>query len=106
MTKRLLSWRSLLTLSVILTACLTEVSATVAQRRTKKRLQSRTAHKFISGSSAGHLKFELINNLPLVQARINNSAPLWFIFDTGATNTVIDAKRAAALGLKANGKIV
>ena len=63
-------------------------------------------HKFSSGSSARNIKFEIINNLPVVQARVNNSDPLWFIFDSGATNTVIDTKRAAALALKAQGKIV
>jgi predicted aspartyl protease len=63
-------------------------------------------HKFALGSSARGIKFELINHLVLVQARVNNSDPLWFIFDTGATNTVIDTKRANALGLKALGKIV
>jgi predicted aspartyl protease len=107
MTKRLLSWRALLTLSLIFAACLMNVSVNAAQRRPKKRsTQSATAHKFSAGSSARNIKFELINNLPLVQARVNNSDPLWFIFDTGATNTVIDTKRAATLGLKAQGKIV
>src|SRR5262245_6732977 len=107
MMKPLLSPRSLLTLSLILTACLTDVAVTAAQRRPKKRpTQSGTVHKFSAGSSARNIKFELINNLPVVQARVNNSDPLWFIFDTGATNTVIDTKRAAALGLEAKGKIV
>ena len=106
MTKRLLGWQSLLTLSFILTTCLTSVSVTTAQRRTKKRPQPGTVHKFSSGSSARNIKFDLINNLPVVQARVNNSDPLWFIFDTGATYTVIDTKRATALGLKAKGKIV
>ena len=63
-------------------------------------------HKFALGSSAKGIKFELINHLVLVRARVNNSDPLWFIFDTGASNTVIDTKRANALGLKAQGKIV
>jgi Aspartyl protease/PDZ domain len=62
--------------------------------------------RFSSGKSARGIKFQLINNLVLVQARINNSALSWFIFDTGATNTVIDTKRAQVLGLKASGRIV
>jgi len=90
-----------------LSAWLADVSVTAAQRGSKKRpTQSRTAHKFSDGSAARNIKFELINNLPLVQARVNNSDPLWFLFDTGATNTVIDTKRAATLGLDAAGKIV
>ena len=107
MRTRLSSRRSLLTLSLLIAACLTNVSVGAAQRRSEKRpTQSASAHKFSSGSSARNIKFEIINNLPIVQARVNNSEPLWFIFDTGATNTVIDTKRAAALGLKARGKIV
>ena len=107
MTRRLLSWRFLLTLSLTVAICLTHVSITPAQRRSGNRTTPPgPVHKFSAGSSARHIKFELINYLPLVQARVNNSNPLWFIFDTGATNTVIDTKRAAALGLKAKGKIV
>jgi len=107
MTIRSLSWRSLLTLSLIIVACLTHVSNSAAQRRAKKRTTPQgPVHKFSSGASARNIKFEIINNLPVVQARVNNSDPLWFIFDTGATNTVIDTNRAAALGLNASGKIV
>src|ERR1051325_6711776 len=107
MTKRLLSWRSLLTLSLIVATSLTCVSIAAAQRRSKTHAnQLGATHKFVSGSDARNIKFEVINNLPLVQVRVNNSDPRWFIFDTGATNTVIDTKRAAALGLKAGGKIV
>ena len=99
--------RSLLVLSLLVAACLTQVSTVAAQRRSQKRtIPSGPAHKFSSGSSARNIKFEIINSLPLVQARVNNSDPLWFIFDTGATNTVIDTKRAERLGLKAQGKIV
>jgi predicted aspartyl protease len=107
MRRRSLNWRFALTLTVTLAACLTYVWTVTGQRRPKKHsTQAGPTHKFSSGSSAREIKFELINNLPLVQARVNNSDPLWFIFDTGATNTVIDTKRAAALNLKAKGKIV
>jgi predicted aspartyl protease len=107
MTRLFRSWRFLLTLSLFVAACLTNVSVNGAQRRSKKRpTQAGPIHKFSSGPAARNIKFELINNLPLVQARVNDSGPLWFIFDTGASNTVIDTKRAASLGLKASGKIV
>jgi predicted aspartyl protease len=107
MRRQSLNWRFALTLTVALAACLTHVSTVAGQRRPQKQsTQSGPTHKFSSGSSAREIKFELINNLPLVQARVNNSGPLWFIFDTGATNTVIDTKRATALNLKAKGKIV
>lgn len=107
MRRQSLNWQFVLTLTVTLAACLTHVSSSDAQRRPRThRTPPGPTHKFSLDSSARHIKFELINNLPLVQARVNNSDPLWFIFDTGATNTVVDTKRATALGLKASGKIV
>jgi predicted aspartyl protease len=82
------------------------VAANIEAQRSshKQRSSSAPVHKFATGSSAEGIKLELINNLVLVQARVNNSDPLWFIFDTGATNTVVDAKQAEALRLKARGK--
>jgi predicted aspartyl protease len=107
MKKYLLSWRFLLPLSVCLLAYITNETSAAAQRSSTTSANRRPAvHKFSANSSARDIKFELIGNLPLVQARVNNSDPIWFIFDTGASNTVVDTKRAAALGLKANGKIV
>jgi hypothetical protein len=39
--------------------------------------------------------------LVLLQARVNNSQPMWFAMDSGASfSFVIDARRARALGLK------
>lgn len=46
------------------------------------------------------LPFELANNHILVLARVNASAPLWFIFDTGAGQTMLDLRSAKALHLK------
>jgi hypothetical protein len=40
-----------------------------------------------------------------VRARLNNSAPLWFVLDTGASASAIDARRAQALGLKSAGNV-
>jgi predicted aspartyl protease len=107
MRRQSLNWQFVLTLTVTLAACLTHVSISDAQRRSRThRTQPGPTHKFSLDFSARNIKFELINNLPLVQARVNDSDPLWFIFDTGASDTVIDTKRAAALGLKANGRII
>ena len=55
---------------------------------------------FISGNNAAKIPFELTGNLILLQARLNESAPLWFILDTGATDTVIDSQLAKTLSLK------
>ncbi len=62
--------------------------------------------RFVSGTSALEIPFELSSNLVLLQAKVNDSAPLWFIFDTGAESTVIDTELAKTLRLKPNGKIV
>ena len=61
---------------------------------------------FISGNNALKIPFELTGNLVLVQARFNNSPQLWFIVDTGATDTVIDSQLAKQLRLKAVGRTV
>ena len=75
-----------------------------AQARTVVR-QPSTSLRFASGQSALNVPFDLVGNLILVRAEVNNSAPLWFILDTGATHTVLDTEQAKALGLKARGNI-
>lgn len=61
---------------------------------------------FISGKNALKIPFELSGNLILLQGRLNDSPPLWFIVDTGATDTVIDSQLAKQLRLKALGRTV
>jgi hypothetical protein len=39
----------------------------------------------------------------LLQAKVNDSAPVWFIFDTGADRTVIDAEFAAPISARSSG---
>jgi Aspartyl protease/PDZ domain len=62
--------------------------------------------RFVSGTSALKIPFELSGNLVLVQVRVNNSDSLRFILDTGADTSVIDAQRAKALRLVPQGRIV
>lgn len=62
--------------------------------------------RFISGNSSLKIPFELSNNLILVQASVNDSVPLWFILDTGASSTVIDSQLAKELRLKARSRVV
>jgi Aspartyl protease/PDZ domain len=61
---------------------------------------------FISGNNALKIPFELTGNLILLQARLNDSRPSWFILDTGAEYTVIDSQVAKTLRLKALGRTV
>lgn len=80
-----------------------------AQFRKNKSTQAASTAlqaRFNSGNNSLEIPFELSNNLVLMQAKVNNSAPVWFIFDTGADRTVIDAGFAKTLRLKPAGKIV
>lgn len=61
---------------------------------------------FISGNSALKIPFELNGNLILLQARFNDSGPLWFLLDTGAEWSVIDSQLAKTLHLKPVGQTV
>lgn len=56
--------------------------------------------RFATGNSALKIPFELDGNIILLRVSVNNSKPLKFIFDTAASVTVINPKRAAELGLK------
>ena len=61
--------------------------------------------RFTIGQRSARMPIDRLGNGIFVQARINNSQPLWFGIDTGASATVIDARRARALGLKSAGNI-
>jgi predicted aspartyl protease len=63
-----------------------------------------SSFQFASGQSALKIPFELSNNLVLLQAQVNDSQPLWFIFDTGANSSIIDAQLAKRLKLQAKGR--
>src|SRR5438105_143333 len=84
----------------------TQVEAQHARRNGVTRNPSPRPPKvrFISGNSSLKIPFELSNNLILVPARVNDSAPLWFILDTGATDSVIDSQLAKTLSLKVIGR--
>ncbi len=51
------------------------------------------------------IPFEMANRHILIKVSINNSAPLWFIFDTGDKVAIVDSARARALGLNLQGEI-
>jgi len=61
--------------------------------------------RFVSRQRALGIPFELTSNHIYLQVRVNNSEPLWFILDTGASLSVIDVERAKALGLELAGKL-
>ena len=54
--------------------------------------------QFASGQSGSRIPFERVGNFIYLQARVNDSEPLWFLLDTGATASNFDVDRAKALG--------
>jgi len=56
--------------------------------------------RFTSGRSALNIPLEIDNNIILMQVGVNNSKPLRFIFDTGASHTILHSRRGSELGLK------
>ena len=51
------------------------------------------------------IPFELISRHIFVRIKVNNSDPLWFIFDTGDKLAIIDLERAKPLGLDLQGQV-
>jgi hypothetical protein len=49
------------------------------------------------------MRIDLVAKIPCLQARINDSDPLWFLLDTGAQVTIIDKEVARLLELKSEG---
>ena len=60
--------------------------------------------RFASGQSARRIPFELVGNHIYLRGSVNNSAPLWFLLDTGAAGSYLDAQRAKAIGLGVQGE--
>ena len=63
------------------------------------------ASHFAKGQSALGLPFALSNNIILIQAKVNNSRPLWFMFDTGANSSVINTGLVKELNLKLGARV-
>ncbi len=61
--------------------------------------------RFSSGNSALKIPLEIDNNLIFLRVSVNNSKPLKFLFDTGASHSVVNSQRTAKLGLKTQGQV-
>jgi predicted aspartyl protease len=61
--------------------------------------------KFSSGSSSLKIPIELDGNIILMRVSVNKSRPLKFIFDTGASASVVSPEIASELGLKSQGEV-
>lgn len=55
--------------------------------------------RFASGKSALKIPFKSYNNHIYLRVGVNNSKPLWFLLDTGASN-IINERNAGAINLK------
>ncbi|HZM89339.1 MAG TPA: aspartyl protease family protein [Blastocatellia bacterium] len=66
--------------------------------------ESHKDYRFAAGRSALRIPFEEDDGHIFLQARINDSPPLWFGLDTGAIRSVIDRGRAQSLGLRFEGR--
>jgi hypothetical protein len=63
--------------------------------------QSRQDFRLISGKGFVKVPFDLFENNILIQFRINDSQPAWFILDTGANINLVDERLFQSLGLGA-----
>ncbi|HJR05659.1 MAG TPA: retropepsin-like aspartic protease [Pyrinomonadaceae bacterium] len=69
----------------------------------RKLQQAAPMVRFDSGDSALKIPLDIDNSIIRMEVRVNHSKPLKFIFDTGASFSVISSRRAAELGLKSQG---
>lgn len=56
-------------------------------------------------NTATAIPFKLVHRHIFLNIKVNNSEPLWFIFDTGDKFAIIDLERAKQLGLNLEGQI-
>jgi hypothetical protein len=82
---------------ILITTCLLTLAVFTAAQR--------PAYRFTANHSYVRVPFELANDLIVLKVGVNTSRLLHFIFDTGASISVIDPQTAKALGLRAKGKL-
>ena len=93
----------LITCAAILYAGATRSSAQ-ANKTTPTRAASANV-EFVTGQSALNIPFEFEFNQIVLRVRVNNSAPLKFMFDTGAGISLLSARKAVDLKLKQVDKV-
>ena len=84
--------------TLVATACLALITSAFSSSNVA---QPRTA----TANAPVTIPFELVTRHIVVKARINNSRPLSFVFDTGAKGCVVDVDVAKELGLKLEGQL-
>jgi hypothetical protein len=89
--------------SILLIPLHTAARHAIRNKPGRTQVISAPSYRFTSGTSALGIPFQLSSNFVLVQLRVNNSRPLWFLFSTASTS-VIDPRIAKELGLLVQGK--
>src|SRR4030095_370037 len=82
--------RRLIALVLILGFCIAPARAVPAAQKTAEPLV---------------IPFELVTRHIMIRVQINNSDPLWFVFDTGDKVAIVDIGRAKSLGLTMQGEV-
>ncbi|HUQ33030.1 MAG TPA: aspartyl protease family protein [Pyrinomonadaceae bacterium] len=91
-----------LPLGLILLGCLFLSSCAVAQN--SRNASSAPEPVLTLNTEAVSIPIETSGNLVFLQVRVNGSAPLWFILDSGAEGLLLDSRRVKELGLRLEGK--
>jgi hypothetical protein len=98
------TWAFVICSAVLLCPVSLRAQRTTRRAPGQKSQPSATTARFDLGNSALRIPLEIDNKLILLRVSVNGSKPLRFIFDTGASLSVISSKRAAELGLKSQGR--
>jgi predicted aspartyl protease len=105
--------KSLMMQIFILAVCVVALSVSspvLAQQRkrgasNRQPRQAMPKVRFTSGNSALKIPLEMDGNIIFLRVSVNNSKPLKFLLDTGASVSFINESRATELGLKATGQV-
>ncbi len=95
--------RRILSVSLLMVVVFWFHSSGCAQQATLERRPSKEVakdYRFASGRSSLRIPIEEDDGYIFLQLRINDSGPLWFGLDTGATHSLIDRRWAESSGLK------
>jgi Aspartyl protease/PDZ domain len=84
------------------------VGTITADPQAQQKLFARPAegqpdYRFASGRSATAIPFNFENEHIMLECRVNDSEPIWFMLDTGANSTIINKPRLGDFGLESFG---
>ena len=90
-------------LTLLIGLALTLSTSVTAQKRKAETL-NQVSSSFTSGDSARAIPLEIDNNILFLRVSVNGSRPLRFIFDTGASVSVVNSELLKELKLKVEGQ--